>query len=110
VIPATFPDGYPFTPGGVAAVIDGKTPFVYIDVNGKVVAKGFAYDNGPDYYHEGFARIVGPDGKIGYLGETSGRIEIPPTFDKAMPFCNGKASVEVAGEEFEVDPRGARIR
>jgi hypothetical protein len=110
VIPPVLHDGYAFTPGGLAAVIDGKTPFVFIDTTGKVVFKAFAYDNGPDYYQEGFARIVGPDGKIGFIGETSGRLEIPATLDKATPFCHGKAHVLVGGQEYDIDPRGQRIR
>jgi len=108
-IAATYHDGYPFTPGGVAAVIDGKTPFVFIDVDGKVIGKAFAFDNGPDYYQEGFSRIVGPDGKIGFISETTGKIEIPTTFDRATNFCEGKAEVEVAGQRYSIDKHGTRL-
>ena len=110
VIPAQYEMSYGFTPGGVAAVIDGTTPFVHIDPAGKVVAKAYAFDNGPDYYQEGFARIVGADGKIGFLGETSGKVEIPPQYDDAAPFCNGKAQVRIGAEAFEIDARGQRVK
>ena len=109
VIPALYGYVYPFTPGGVAAVVDRKTPFVFIDVDGNVIAKAFAYDNGPDYYQEGFARVVGADGKLGFISETSGKIEILPQFDHAAPFCEGKAEVEVGGQTFGIDKRGQRV-
>jgi hypothetical protein len=109
VIAAQYHHAYPFTPGGVASVIDGKTPFVFIDTSGKVIGKAHEYDNGPDYYQEGFARIVGPDGKIGYISESTGRIEIAMQFDQASSFCEGKAEVEVGGEKYSIDKTGKRL-
>jgi hypothetical protein len=109
VIPARFIDVYPFTPGGLAAVTDGTTPFAFIDVSGKVFAKAYAFDNGPDYYQEGFARVVAPDGRVGYVSETSGRIEIAAKYTKAHPFCDGKAEVELDGQRFQIDRLGNRL-
>jgi len=109
IIPATFHAVYPFTPGGVAAAIDGTTPFVFIDTSGKVLGKAFAFDNGPDYYQEGFARIHGPDGKIGFISETTGKIEIATQFDKATNFCDGKAQVSVGGDKYSIDTTGKRL-
>jgi len=109
VIPARYIDVYPFTPGGLAAVTDGVTPFAFIDIDGNVFAKAYAFDNGPDYYQEGYARVVAPDGRIGYVSETSGRIEIAATYAKASPFCDGKAEVEVDGQRFQIDRLGNRL-
>lgn len=109
IVPATFHAVYPFTPGGVAAVIDGTTPFLFIDTNGKTIGKAYAFDNGPDYYQEGFARIHGPDGKIGFISETTGKIEIAAQFDKASNFCDGKADVSVGTEKYSIDKTGKRL-
>lgn len=99
---------YPFRAGGIAAVIDGKTPFAYIDPSGKVLAKAYAFDNGPDYFQEGLARIVGADGKIGFIDD-KGVIAISPRFDAAFQFCRGKVEVEQAGKKLVVDRTGAPV-
>ncbi len=109
VIPAIYHAVYPFSPGGVAAVIDGTTPFVFIDVTGKLIAKAYAFDNGPDYYQEGFARVVGTDGRIGYISETTGKISIAAQFETAMPFCEGKAEVKAGGQTYSIDTLGKRV-
>lgn len=109
VIPATYVATYNFSPRGLAAAIDGTTPFVFIDPRGAVVAKAYAYDNGPDYYQEGFARFVGANGKIGYFSEAAATLDIAPQFDDAAPFCNGKAQVRIGSDAFEIDTKGARV-
>lgn len=109
VIPARYIEAYPFTPGGLAAVVDGETPFLFIDTAGNTFAKAYAFDNGPDYYQEGYARVVAPDGRVGYVSETSGRIEIAAKYTKTTPFCDGVAEVELDGQTFKIDRRGARL-
>ena len=101
VIPPTLHHASEFGPGGVSSVIDTVTPFVFIDVSGKVIAKAYASDNGPDYFQEGFARIVGLDGKIGFIDDR-GQIAIAPTFDDASPFCHGEAEVTTGGKSSTV--------
>jgi WG containing repeat len=52
----------------------------------------FIYDNGPDYPAEGLIRVV-KNGKIGYADATTFALVIPPQYDCAFPFENGKAKV-----------------
>lgn len=106
VIAARFQAAYEFGPGGVAAAIDGSTPFVFIDPNGKVIAHAYGMDNGPDYFQEGVARIVA-NKKIGFMTD-HGAITVAPQFDRAGSFCHGKAEVERAGEKYYIDTRGIR--
>jgi hypothetical protein len=108
VIKATYPGVYPFRAGGIAAVIDGKTPFAFIDPSGKVIAKSYAFDNGPDYFQEGLARIVGADGNVGFIDD-QGVIAIAPQFDKASPFCHGTAEVEKDGKRVTIRRTGAPV-
>jgi hypothetical protein len=96
---------YEFKPGGIAAAVDNDASFVFIDTTGKVIARAFAYDNGPDYFQEGYARIV-DGGKVGFIDE-HGRIAIAPRFDEADSFCHGKASVHEGGKELWIDKQGA---
>ena len=74
-------------------------------MSGKVLAKAFGFDNGPDYFQEGYARIVGPTGKVGFIDER-GHIAITPQFDAASSFCHGKAEVTVGGKTSKIDPSG----
>jgi len=108
VIPAKYREAYPFSPHGVAAVNDTKTPFAFIDPSGKVLGRAHAMDNGPDYFQDKLARIIGKDGKVGYIDD-HGTIVIPPKFDEAMPFCNGKAAVELGGKQLTIDKTGAVV-
>jgi hypothetical protein len=103
-----FREAYPFGPGGIAAVNEPNVGPGYIDTDGTMIAKAHPMDNGPDYFQDKLARIIGPDGKIGYLDDT-GKIVIPPRFDAAMPFCNGKAVVELGGKQLTIDKTGAPI-
>lgn len=99
---------YEFGPGGVAAAVDETTRFVFLDTKGRVIARAFAFDNGPDYFQEGVARIVDDRGKIGFVTDR-GEIAIPPTYDAAEGFCHGVAEVTVGGAMFVVDRRGRRV-
>ena len=96
---------YEFKPGGIAAAVDNDTSFVFIDTTGKVIARAYAFDNGPDYFQEGYARIVDANKKIGFIDER-GKIAIAPRFEDAASFCHGKASVREAGKELWIDKRG----
>lgn len=62
-----------------------------MDRNGNYLFDVFIYDNGPDYFQEGYFRVV-RNGKIGYANKF-GEIIIPCQFDCAWPFENGKAKV-----------------
>jgi len=70
----------------------GDQKWVVIDRAETVLYEVFPYDNGPDYPVEGLFRIV-KDGKIGYADANTYAVVIPPQFDCAYPFENGKAKV-----------------
>lgn len=90
VIPARYLMALEFTPGGIAAVAT-KKGWAYIDTAGKAVIEPFVYDNGPDYFQEGLARFV-VKGKFGFFNTQGGKV-IPPQFDFAEPFAEGRAAV-----------------
>ena len=96
---------YEFKEGGIAAAVDGDASFVFIDTSGKVIAHAFAYDNGPDYFQEGVARIVDDKGKVGFIDD-KGTIAIAPRFDEADSFCHGKAAVREGGKQLWIDKHG----
>jgi hypothetical protein len=108
VIKPTYRFAYEFGPGGVAAAVDGTTPFVFIAPSGAVLARAYAFDNGPDYFQEGMARIVDAAGKIGFIDD-HGTIAIPPRFDQAEGFCHGRADVVEAGTPFVIDRSGKHL-
>ncbi len=70
--------------------IDNK--WVLVDQQKKIQYEVFLYDNGPDYPSEGLIRVV-KNGKIGYADAKTYAIVIPPQYDCAFPFENGKAKV-----------------
>lgn len=105
VIAPRFRFGYEFKPGGIAAAVEHDGTFVFIDPTGKVVAKAYAFDNGPDYFQEGHARIVDGRKQIGFINDR-GEITIAPRFFEAESFCHGKAAVVEGGRTFYVDKRG----
>jgi hypothetical protein len=107
VIKPQFRYAYEFGPGGISAAVDGTT-FVFIDKSGKVIAKAYAFDNGPDYFQEGVARIVDAKGKVGFI-DTKGKIVIAPQYDDAASFCNGKAEVAVGAKTFVIDLLGKTV-
>jgi hypothetical protein len=80
---ATVPLTMKQTEAGKWVIMDEKETPLY-DV--------FIYDNGPDYPVEGLIRVV-KNGKIGYADATTYAIVIPPQYDCAFPFENGKAKV-----------------
>ena len=98
--------GYEFKPGGIAAAVDHDGSLVYIDTAGKVIARAYAFDNGPDYFQEGHARIVDGRNKIGFINER-GEITMAPRFDEAESFCHGKAAVREGTRRFFINKRGA---
>lgn len=110
VIAPTLNFAYEFKPGGIAAVVDANAQFAFIDPSGKRIARAYAFDNGPDYFQEGFARIVGDNKMIGFISD---RGVIPaaltPRFDRAESFCHGKAEVMVNGQTFKIDRTGKRV-
>ena len=69
--------------------------WIGIDQSEKELVEFFIYDNGPDYFEEGLARIQ-KDGKIGFVNE-AGEIVIEPQFAFADPFENGKARATNSG-------------
>jgi hypothetical protein len=90
VIAPRFLFAYSFSPEGVAAVIEDGVP-AYIDPQGRVIAQAFLYDNGPDYFTEGRARVV-VEGKVGFI-DRFGKIAVAPRYDYAAAFCHGLAVV-----------------
>ena len=88
---------YEFSPDGVAAVVEDKR-FAFIDVTGRVIAEAFPYDNGPDYFVEGRARIL-RHARVGFI-DRAGKIAIEPRWEWAASFCEGRAAV----------CRGCRVR
>lgn len=64
---------------------------VGIDRKEEILFNVYVFDNGPDYPSNGLFRII-KSGKIGYA-DNNGNIIIPPQFDCAYPFKNGKAKV-----------------
>lgn len=108
VITPTLNFAYEFKPTGIAAVVDANAKFAFIDPSGNRIARAYAYDNGPDYFQEGFARIVDDKKLVGFMSD---RGVIParlaPRFDKAESFCGGKAKVMEHGKVFFIDRAGA---
>jgi hypothetical protein len=90
VIEPRFRFAYEFSPEGVAPVVEEKR-FAFIDVTGHVIAEAYPYDNGPDYFVEGRARIL-RHGKIGFI-DRAGKIVIEPRWEYATSFCEGRAAV-----------------
>lgn len=72
---------------------DQSYGFPAINAKDEEVFRVFVFDNGPDYIEEGTFRIV-KDGKIGYAS-VSGEIIVPPMYEAAWPFENGRAQVSL---------------
>ena len=64
--------------------------FYYVRRDGRM-ARVLQFDNGADYFVEGFARTVA-GGKIGFIDRKL-RVVIPPRYDFAFPFNGGTAAV-----------------
>jgi len=110
VIPARFGFAYQFGRGGIAAAVeapttaDGVARFVFIATDGAVLAQAYAFDNGPDYFQEGLARIV-DGGRVGFL-DRGGAVVIAPQFVGATGFCHGVATVNDGREQWDIDRSG----
>ncbi len=73
-----------------------------IDQSGKIVFEVPYQESGNTAelhrgFREGLLVFQGKNGKFGYLGQ-NGEIVIPPVFDEANPFKNGRAYVEAEGK------------
>lgn len=108
VIKPRFREAYPFGPGGIAAVSEPKVGLGFINTSGKMIAIAHAMDNGPDYFQDKLARIIGKNNKVGFIDDT-GKVVIRPRFDDAMPFCAGTAQVELGGKQVAIDKTGAVV-
>lgn len=90
VIGARFQAAYEFNTGGVGtAVLDNH--WVFISKTGRVLAQAYMFDNGPDYFIGGYARIV-KDGKMGFIDQ-QGTIAVAPAYPFAGTFCEERAPV-----------------
>lgn len=90
VIKPIFQLAMDFNKKGVAFVAT-KDGWFCIDSKGKQLLKPFIFDNGPDYFEDGFARFE-ENGKIGFFDEACQKV-IPADFDFAYPFQSGFAKV-----------------
>ena len=78
---------------------------MYVSRTGKVVIRGIpVMDNAADSFHDGLVRIV-RNGKYGFSNRR-GQMVIPPIYDGAMPFENGRAAVCKGCESKAVEPDG----
>lgn len=113
VIPARFAFAYEFGKDGLAAAVErpaspgGRARFVFLDPSGAVLAQAYSFDNGPDYFQEGLARVVA-DGKVGFI-DRGGAIVIPPQFADASGFCHGRATVHDGKEQWTIDRSGSAV-
>ena len=90
IVEPRFMMAFGFSDKGLGAVAD-EDGFAFIDTRGTVLARAFAFDNGPDYFVAGRARIIEGD-KVGFIDET-GTIVVEPTYEAAGSFCSGLAPV-----------------
>jgi hypothetical protein len=79
--------------GKVALVLKPGDGWVGIDRQEQVLFRPFIFDNGPDYAAEGVLRIVNAAGLIGYADTATGQVVLPPQYEAAFPFENGRAQV-----------------
>lgn len=83
-----------FLPGGVAGGVEApKDRAVFVTKTG-AITEAVLYDNGPDYFVSGVARII-KNKKVGFIDDR-GRVVIEPRWDFAdamcgdrVPVCNG---------------------
>lgn len=114
VIKPQFGFAYEFGEGGIAAVAnppgsdkDGVR-FSFIDPSGKEIAQAYPFDNGPDYFQDGFARIIDDAKLVGFINR-QGKVVIPPRFVGAESFCNGRALVNDENVQWFVDTSGEPV-
>jgi hypothetical protein len=85
IITPRFARGQPFNKQGIANVqIDSNGDWYKINKEGKILAKSYFFDNGPDYSVSGLSRFI-ENGKIGFIDYT-GRKVIPARYDWVSPF------------------------
>jgi WG containing repeat len=81
-----------FDSHGLAVVRSARNGWMYVSRTGKVLIKGVpVMDNWADSFHDGLVRIVS-NGKYGFANR-EGQMVIPPIYDGAMNFENGRAVV-----------------
>lgn len=83
----------------IVGTFDGKEGFLAIDSKGNEVFRVFTYDNGPYYIEDGTFRII-KDGLVGYATQ-DGEIIIPPKYEAAWPFENGRALVSLKATKIQ---------
>jgi WG containing repeat len=114
VIKPQFGFAYEFGEGGIAAVANPPANdevgvrFSFIDPSGKEIAQAYPFDNGPDYFQDGFARIINDAKLVGFI-DRQGKVVIAPTFVGAESFCNGRALVNDGSVKWEVDTAGVAL-
>ncbi|MBX3261352.1 MAG: WG repeat-containing protein [Labilithrix sp.] len=91
VIPPRFRFVYEFSEHGVTAGVDLSGRPVFIDTGGNVLAQAYLFDNGPDYFSSGRARIV-DRGKVGFI-DVRGRVVVAARWDGATSYCGEHAFV-----------------
>ena len=80
-----------FDKSGLAGGSIGNDGCFWLNKKG-LLRKTFCYDNGADYFQEGLARYVGPDGLFGYINKKL-KIVIPAKYSFGFPFSKGNARV-----------------
>ena len=102
-------------------VLDSGQVCLAINKQGRELFRVYWFDNGPDYFSDGRIRMI-RDGLIGYA-DKEGRIVIPPAYQCAGPFRDGKARVSYrcqriktgehirmeSDEWFFIDKKGNRL-
>jgi hypothetical protein len=114
-----------FDSHGLASVLSRREGWMYVVRTGRVVISGVpSVDNGPDSFHDGLVRVV-KNKKYGFANR-QGQLVVPPVYDGAMNFENGRARVckdceskcadqsceyhsFAGGEWFQIDTQGAVI-
>jgi hypothetical protein len=110
---------------GLAPVLSLKEGWMYVSRRGIVVVQRVqTMDNGPDSFHDGLVRVI-RNKKYGFANR-KGELVIPPVYDGAMSFENGKAKVckgcdskcadrdcehhfLAGGEWFQIDTKGSVV-
>jgi hypothetical protein len=94
-----------FDSHGLAVVRSAREGWMYVSRTGKVLIKGVpVMDNWADSFHDGLVRIVS-NGKYGFANR-KGQMVIPPIYDGAMNFENGRAIVCNGCESRSADREG----
>ncbi len=108
VIPARYREATAFDGRGAAAVTVATSkghPFRFIDPAGAELGTAFLFDNGPDYWSDGFVRIVDAQGRFGFV-DLDGKVAIKPQYAFAYPFCHGVAKVAIGNKPGYIDATG----